>query len=263
LLNRNYRSNNKNLSLIIIIFVICNILSCKDESTAPPNTINPSEKYTLVWSDEFNGTTLDTSKWDYRDLGPRLKAINVKDAVSLDGSGHLIIRTFTDGNNFYTGMIGTQNKFESTFGYWECRMKVQKQQGHWSAFWLQSPAIGSVIGNPALSGTEIDVVEYATILGSIVEHAIHWDGYGQYEKMERGITTVPDINNNYQTFGLEWTKNEYIFYVNGKETWRTNSAISFQPEYIILSMEVDDWAGDISKAVLPDSLFVDYVRVYQ
>jgi beta-glucanase (GH16 family) len=175
----------------------------------------------------------------------------------------LIIKTFTDGNNFYTGMISTQNKFESTFGYWECRMKMQKQQGHWSAFWLQSPAIGSVIGNPALSGAEIDIVEYPAILGNMVEHAIHWDGYGINEKIERGIATVQNLSNNYHIYGLEWTKNEYIFYVNGKETWRTNSAVSFQPEYIILSLEVDDWAGDITKAVLPDSLYVDYVRVYK
>lgn len=238
-------------------------VGCKDNVTDNNTSINPADKYKLIWNDEFNGTTLDTTKWDYRYLGPRLKAINVKEAVSLNGLGHLIIRTFTDGTNYYTGMIGTQNKFENKFGYWECRMKAQKQQGHWSAFWLQSPTIGSVIGDPGVSGTEIDIVEYATILGNIVEHALHWDGYGQNEKVERKLTTVDGVSNNYQIYGLEWTQNEYIFYVNGKETWRTSKAISLRPEYIVLSMEVDNWAGDISKAALPDSLYVDYVRVYQ
>ena len=250
-----------NIAFILITFTI---IGCNNDSVTNNNaSLSPADKYTLIWSDEFNGTTLDTTKWDYRYLGPRLKAINVKEAVSLDGAGHLIIKTFTDGTNYYTGMIGTQNKFESKFGYWECRMKMQKQQGHWSAFWLQSPTIGLVIGNPGVSGTEIDVVEYATILGNIVEHAIHWDGYGQDEKVERNIAAVYGVSSNYQTYGLEWTQNEYIFYVNGKETWRTNKAISLQPEYIVLSMEVDDWAGDISQAALPDSLYVDYVRVYQ
>ena len=258
-----YFSTKFILKFAIITLVIFSAYSCNDEPTASNLTINPSDKYSLIWSDDFNGTTLDTTKWEYRYLGPRLEAINVKEAVSLDGSGHLIIKTYTDGTNYYTGMIGTQNKFESKFGYWECRMKVQKQQGHWCAFWLQSPTIGSVIGNPGFSGTEINIMEYATLLGSSVEHAIHWDGYDQNEKIDRSITAVQGLNDSYQTFGLEWTQNEYIFYVNRKETWRTSKAISFQPEYIVLSMEVDDWAGDISQAALPDSLFVDYVRVFK
>ncbi|MGB1248803.1 MAG: hypothetical protein ACPG4Z_07940, partial [Chitinophagales bacterium] len=55
----------------------------------------------------------------------------------------------------------------------------------------------------------------------------------------------------------------YIFYINGKETHRIEEAISQVDEYIILSLEVGDWAGDIQKAILPDYFIVDYVRVYK
>jgi hypothetical protein len=51
--------------------------------------------------------------------------------------------------------------------------------------------------------------------------------------------------------------------VDGKETWRTDKGVSHRPEYMILSLEVGEWAGDISKAELPDHLYVDYVRVYK
>ena len=67
----------------------------------------------------------------------------------------------------------------------------------------------------------------------------------------------------WHTFSVLWTEKEYIFYIDRKETWRTQQAISQRSQYIILSMEVGKWAGDISKATLPDSLYVDYVRVYQ
>ena len=51
--------------------------------------------------------------------------------------------------------------------------------------------------------------------------------------------------------------------VNVKETWRSDKGISHRSQYIILSLEVGKWAGDIAQAQLPDRLHADYVRVYQ
>ncbi|MFC1652271.1 hypothetical protein ACFL3F_00990 [Planctomycetota bacterium] len=51
--------------------------------------------------------------------------------------------------------------------------------------------------------------------------------------------------------------------VDGQETWRTNEAISQRSLFLIMSLEVGSWAGDIKKAKLPDHLYVDYIRVYQ
>ena len=54
-----------------------------------------------------------------------------------------------------------------------------------------------------------------------------------------------------------------LFYVDGKETWRSKAGGVCQvPEYILLSEEVGKWGGDIAKAQLPDQFLVDYVRVY-
>ncbi len=65
------------------------------------------------------------------------------------------------------------------------------------------------------------------------------------------------------TFGLLWLPDEYIFYVDGKETWRSKTGGVCQvPQYMLLSDEIGSWAGDISRAKLPDRFLVDYVRVY-
>ena len=54
-----------------------------------------------------------------------------------------------------------------------------------------------------------------------------------------------------------------MFYVDGKEVWRTSEGgVCQSPEYVKLTNEVGDWAGDIKKATLPDYFEVDYVRVY-
>jgi hypothetical protein len=60
-----------------------------------------------------------------------------------------------------------------------------------------------------------------------------------------------------------WLPDEYVFYVDGKETWRTKAGGVCQvPQYMLLSDEIGSWAGDITKAKLPDQFLVDYVRVY-
>ena len=67
----------------------------------------------LEWSDEFDGTTLDTTKWNYRLLGPRHDAINIENAVSVT-NGVLTITTYTEGGTNFTGMIGTENIYMPT-----------------------------------------------------------------------------------------------------------------------------------------------------
>jgi len=227
------------------------------------NKALPVKGYELVWSDEFEGNFLDFVKWDYRGLGPRRDAINVKDAVSLDDNGYLVLTTKCVGDEYHTAMIGTQGKFETAFGYFECRVKLQTQIGHWSAFWLQSPTLGKPVGNPNIAGTEIDVFEYLCNRGDKIQHTLHWDGYGKDHKSAQKIAEVPGLTKGWHKVGFLWTPAHYVFYVDDKETWWTNQGVSHRPQYMILSLEVGKWAGDISKAELSDHLYVDYVRVYK
>lgn len=242
-------------TFVSLLFTVLFITACASLSQRIP------AKQILLWHDEFNTAKLDTTKWIYRSLGPRRDAINVKESVEVN-DGNLMIITRQVGDEYHTGMIATAGKFEHTFGYWEARMKFQHQPGHWSAFWLQSPEMGKV-SNYQKYGAEIDIIEYLVNKGDTVLNNIHWDGYGDAHKHVGHDSYFPGLSKGYHRVGLEWTPEEYVFYVDDQEIWRIDQAVSHRPEYIIFSLEVGKWAGDIADASLPDTLFVDYIRVYE
>ena len=218
------------------------------------------QTWKLVWQDEFDGTTLDTTKWDIPEY-KRRDGYWSRKAISLDGQGHLVMSVVKEGDKFLDGCVRTRGKFQHQFGYYVARIQLQKQPGHWSAFWLYDASVGKV-GDEGRDGTEIDIMEKPW-RDDRVQHALHWDGYGKEHKSEGKVATVSGVMEGWHTFALLWKSDEYVFYVDGKETWRTNAGGVCQvPLYIKLSDEIGDWAGDIKKATLPDQFLVDYVRVY-
>lgn len=116
-------------------------------------------------------------------MGPRRDGVNVKEAITITDDGKLAITASKVGDEYHVGMIGTQSTFQTTHGLFECRVKMQKEVGHWSAFWLQSPTMGEeYTGNPQKYGTEIDIFEYLRRQKNTTHQHIHWDGYGEEHK---------------------------------------------------------------------------------
>ena len=110
------------------------------------------------------------------------------------------------------------------------------------------------VGDEGRDGTEIDIMEKPW-LDDRVQHTFHWDGYGKDHKSEGKVVKVPGVMKGWHTFGLLWLPDQYVFYVDGKETWRTKAGgVSQVPEYMLLSDEVGQWGGDIRKAKLPDAV---------
>ena len=216
--------------------------------------------WNLVWHDEFDGTTLDTTKWDIPEYKRRDGYWSHK-AISLDGKGHLVMSVLKEEGSFLDGCVRTKGKFQHSFGYYVARIQLQKQQGHWSAFWIMGNGVGKV-GSGGRDGTEIDIMEKPW-LDERINYALHWDGYGKDHKSKGKVIKVPGVMDGWHTFGLWWKPDEYAFYVDGKEMWHTNpGGVCQVPEYIKLSDEIGSWAGDIKKPKLPDAFLVDYVRVY-
>lgn len=229
-------------------------------STLPP--LPDGQAWSLVWNDEFDGDTIDDSKWEIVGDHKRRDHWWVKEDSSLDGQGHLVIRTQKDGERFTSGAVRTRGKYERAFGYFEARCKFPTMEGHWPAFWLYGPGVGT-IGNDGRDGTEIDIMEKPS-LQSGIQHALHWDGYGDQHRQAGRPVKRDGLNEGFHTFALWWSPEEYVFYVDGEETWRTKAGgVSQVPTYIKLTEEIGDWAGDITKAALPDYFLVDYVRVYE
>lgn len=252
-------------------------------------TMDP-DAFELVWADEFDGDTLDASKWrgcnhTYGQTMLRKGGYWNLDQVSVhDGNLHISTEYYENGYQdngkagWYSGAVFTKDLFEQKHGYFEVRCILPQGSGMWSAFWLNSNTM-SQVGNGGTDGAEIDIFEsayYDTPFKNRVSSAIHYDGYE--EDLQSLTVTNPFIFGNdpytqYNTYGLAWNEDEYIFYINGIETGRSDfGGASCAPEYLILSVEVggtngvaaDNWAGSaLKKDATPTDFIVDYVRVYQ
>jgi beta-glucanase (GH16 family) len=178
--------------------------------------------------------------------------------------GYLALRTEKKNDTIYSAMIGTQNRFETTFGYFEVRCLLPQEEGHWAAFWLQTPSMGEYIVKPEKAGAEIDIFEFLPNKPKQIHHTLHYDGYGPHHKIKHKLVKNRKFEaSEWHTFALEWTPTHYVYFIDGEEKFRVKKGISHRDQYIILSLEVGDWAGDIRKANLPDFFIVDYVRVYK
>lgn len=236
--------------------------------------------YALVWADEFDGEALDAGRWRHHQLGPRREAVNLAEAVRLDGAGNLVIDTWTQDGVHHTGMIDTKDRLEPIYGWFEARIDFDTSPGMWSAFWLQSPTYGRVIGDLAVSGAEIDIQEHRVEcapgcdLSEFWTTTVHWDGYGAHHKQISNGGVIAGLDEGFHVYAFEWTPDAYRFYVDGQLTWAPEDPpISHAPEYVVLSSEVEDavplWAGSIppggygSRETSTTRMVVDYVRVYQ
>lgn len=235
---------------------------CQAEPLADGLPQLPSGRtWKLVWHDEFDGDKLDEAKWETPPDGPRHDGWWMRKAVSLDSRGHLVIQTSREDGKIIDGCVRTKGKFAHAFGYYVARVRLPKEQGHWPAFWLFEGV--HVVSNGWYNGSEIDIFEKFWP-NDEVKHTLYWDPTGSRQLKEWSQTvTVPGIRDGWHTFALWWTPTEYIYYVDGKETWRINpGGISPAPKYIKLSDETAAWCKDISQAKLPDEFLVDYVRVF-
>lgn len=244
---------------------------------------SPPAGYYEVWGDEFNGTALDTTKWDYWLLGGRRDAVNVTNAVSVSG-GYLTITTYTTNGTHYTAMVATDGTFRSRYGYWEASIKWGDTNGMWSAFWMQSPTMGTYLSDPVVSGSELDIVEHRSTDGGSngdiinqVQNNIHWNGYGSSAASAGSGNVGSGLGSGFHTYGFLWTSSAYTLYVDGSNLRSWNFAnnsvpISESTEWTILSSEVDDtsttWAGQIpvsgygNLGASTTKMTVDYVRYY-
>lgn len=218
--------------------------------------------YQLYWADEFEGTELDTTKWEVRGIGPRAAGYVSADAVRLE-NGSLELLAFEENDSVKVGAVGTQGRFMTTYGWFECRAQLQKSSPNWAAFWIQSPGIAKG-EDPARFGTEIDIFEYFKKQGEdMISHNLHW-AYGPNQKTIGGLLSrVEGVDKGFHTFALEWTPEKYAFFIDGHKYYEITEAISHIDEYIILSMELPHDREALKAAKLPDKFIIDYIRVYK
>ncbi|MEP7258476.1 MAG: glycoside hydrolase family 16 protein [Flavitalea sp.] len=219
--------------------------------------------YKLFWEDGFDGSTLDSSKWAIRGPGARATGYVSASATTLK-NGFLYLHALKKEDSLLISAVGSQDRFMTTYGYFECRAKLQRSAGEWGAFWLQSPKLSGG-DDPAVYGAEIDIMEFFKKLGpDIVSHNVHWGPYGAGQHTTHGMQSyLKGVSKGFHKFALEWTPDKYIFYIDGYKFYEVTEGISKIDQYIILSMELPNDAKDLSKATFPDVFVVDYIKVYK
>ena len=259
-----------------------------DRPVTPYKDSIDMSRFTLVWSDEFDHG-FDTSIWQghyvYGENDTQLRdtAWWNRSQVSFteDGCLRLTVEYKEDGPKgagYYSyGMETNPNKnysgdhtgYEQLYGYFEIRCILPEGAGLNPAFWLLTDGMWADDTDGGVSGAEIDVFETPTdydqngkYYGSVY-HTVHVDAYGDAHKKEiQGWFYANDPYHTFNTYGVEWNENEYIFYVNGVETARTSfGGVCRVPLYLIISVGVEENVAQ--NDFLPASMLVDYVRCYQ
>ncbi len=269
------------LALTSIKAQTINTDSAKEGNTLTSKLVSEPK---LTWSDEFNGTGVpDPTKWDRPEYNRRPNATGPdgywsKEDSFLDGKGNLVIqvRKVADKNkdgdpyDYSVGAVRTLGKFKQLYGRYEIRCQLPNQQGWWVAFWMMQGNVGSEV-NAGVDGSEVDIME-AFGWTNKINHAVHYDGYGTAHKSVGKNELIPGIREGFHTFSMDWYPDKYVFFVDGKETYRTvGGGVCNQPGYVKVTGEISTeawainsyWSNDPAKATYPDSFLVDYVRVYE
>jgi beta-glucanase (GH16 family) len=260
---------------VFLFFV--SITSCKKSIQSKTTTTDEvtsaaaaAPTYQLVWSDEFNGTSVNTSNWAFETGGGgwgnnELEYYQSSNATVSNGNLVITAKRQTVGSNQYTSArMKTQGKHQFTYGRIEARIKMPTVQGMWPAFWMLGANIGSV-GWPKCG--ETDIMEHINTDNKIYG-TIHWyvNGHVSYGG---NTTTTPA---SYHVYGVVWDANSIQWQVDGVTYATANIANNINntgafhlPFFIILNMAVGgNWPGNtIDNSKLPASMYVDYVRVYQ
>jgi beta-glucanase (GH16 family) len=223
-------------------------------------------QYTLTFSDEFEGTTLDSTKWIDHEWYDTQHPIN----YALEDGALKIWPQKDDSGNFFKRVINTDGKFYQTYGYFEVEAKLPYGKGTWPAFWLYNhDAAGDY-------RPEIDIMEaYAgggadsgwsdANLHPTTYSATIWKGNPGDQGGFKMMQGLGDLSASYHKYALKWEANKQTFYLDGKEVYSVNVSMPGRM-YILLDLLFGSASGqpdDTTPTGKSNSYEVRYVRAWQ
>ncbi len=253
------------------------------KSTLTQNTSGTS--WEIVWSDEFDNKTIDTSKWtyDFGDWGWGNNELQyytdgrVENARIEDGNLIIEARKNDHGNEWTSARITTRGKVSFLYGKIEFRAKVPSYKGNWAAGWTLGDEYVDELSWPYCG--EIDILESVGFemddeTGNGIAHASTHCGayYFKLGNQPTGVIEVENMNNSYHTYAVEWLPNgikEYVddrLYASYNDTSTDLSWPFSKPQNIILNLAMGGgWGGEhgIDETVSSQKMIIDYVRVYE
>ena len=246
----------------------------------------PATQRNIVWSDEFNGTSINANNWAY-DLGGggfgngelEFYTNSPQNAYVSNGLLHIVV--LTNGSGYTSARMKTQGKQSWAYGRMEARIQIPRGQGIWPAFWMLGTNIVPV-GWPTCG--EIDIMEnigktsdQGTDHGTI--HGPQNNSCGGDYNCGGGVGgtyTLPGgaaLADNFHIYAVEWTTNQITWFLDNNQFFTATPAslpanstwVFTQPQFFILNVAVGgSWPGNPDgTTVFPQQMLVDYVRVYQ
>lgn len=199
-----------------------------------------------------------------------------------------------------------QANFMTTYGYIEARVKLKTESGNAHAFWmLANTSTNDPFDDPASAGPELDIFEHADPVNGdvrnntdplilqpdgrcdyrpdsvvpcnqLVQAGKHVDGFEEFHWTDVDTAagnpnpSVP-LEGNYHEYGMLWTPEGYRIYLDGHEIYRSTEAITFRPEYLLLTQHAGGFGGVPTPAggygalgaASNPTMVVDWVKVWQ
>lgn len=263
------------LFIFIVILAACN--SSKKLAGTP--------SWNLVWQDEFNYQGLpDSTKWRY-DVGGHGWGNNEKqyyrdrsleNAYVHNGNLHIVaLKKNYEGLNYTSAKLTTYQTLGLQYGKVEVRAKLPKGKGNWPAIWMLPESLLKGQEEWPFCG-EIDIMEYVGKDPNVVHTSLHTGLYNHMKGTQiTHFDTLPNVFDDFHTYGIEWTKEAITFYIDGKLFFTsqkgqngkvtTNDGWPFdKPYYLILNLAIGgNWGGEIDDTIFPNIMQVDYVRIYK
>ena len=265
------------------------------EAPLPPSPV-PGFVFDAEASDEFEGETLDRSKWDdwvESFQGRRRGFLFSRDNVALGrGQLHLTARLLREDektldnlargfDTYATAIVKAKKK--TFYGYYECRAKTMKA-AVCNAFWLYDPLSDEPKKKyrPGDFSEEIDIFELFGKEGSkqsdcarAFYNTVHRLGTPYLEGRVLGsVETLPekssrkkvdfDFADGYHEYGFLWTEKEMKWYADGVEMFSRPNDHFHRPMHVTFDCEIMyDWVGEPDKADLPQQFSVQYFRYWR
>ena len=251
-----------------------------NQAAAEKPAYNAPDGYTLVWQDEFDsGNELNSQDWTHevKSAGwvnhELQNYVNHKtpggDLVTEVRNGKLRITCLKENGKIYSGRVYAQQKTGWKYGYIEASIKLPKGKGTWPAFWMMPVNFRSW---PA--DGEIDIMEEVGYHPDYVSSSLHANAHVHSNNTQ--VThemKCEGAEGEFHTYAILWTSSNITTYVDGKvqlsydnrglgrDDWPYDD-----PFYVILNLAWGgDWGGaqGVDESVLPVTMEVDYVRVFQ
>ncbi|TLP74130.1 family 16 glycosylhydrolase [Maribacter sp. ACAM166] len=238
----------------------------------------------LVWSDEFEGTSISDDKWTFETGGNgwgnnELQNYQAEGNTEVSGGILKIIAKKNSDNTiegaFTSARLNSKESFK--YGRMEIRAKIPEHKGNgtWPALWMLGSNIQSV-GWPACG--EIDMMEYVSFKPNKTHFSVHStaNNHTNGTEITSGALDLETIEEEFHNFGILWSYKYIKFYVDDvdniqftfrRPTPSTGESWPFSNDfYFLMNIAVGgNWGGleGVDTSIFPAIMEIDYIRVYQ